>query len=127
MAQPLTCDATDCTAYADVLVSRLANGETLAWCDPHFVQMCQAVADSLVQAEVDETDAEALRRLGADADPATFPTPPESSGGDDRAAGPPTQPDSAPERPDAAMETTPDPIAAPEPVPGGRGRSGRAG
>lgn len=76
----LHCDASDCPSYADVLVSRIANGDTLAWCDQHFVQMCMAVADSMVQTEVDATDADALTRLGVQPEePPTFPIPPESS------------------------------------------------
>jgi len=74
------CDATDCGTYADVLVSQLANGDTMAWCGTHFVQMCAAVAESTVNAEADEAAAEALTKLGeTEAAAAVFPSSPESS------------------------------------------------
>lgn len=127
MAGPLYCDATDCGEFADVIVSRIANGETMAWCDPHFVQMCQAVADSMVQAEVDATDAEALARLGGEADPEVFPTSTSSSVAGDPAAGQPSPPDSEPVEPVRGQDEGTDVSEAPRAVPAGRGRSSRAG
>lgn len=127
MAGPLYCDATDCGEFADVIVSRIANGDTMAWCDPHFVQMCQAVADSMVQAEVDATDAEALARLGAEADAEVFPSSTTSSDAGDPAAGQPLPPDSEPAEPDRGEDGETDASEAPRAVPAGRGRSSRAG
>jgi len=86
MAQTIHCDVHGRSHPADVLVSQLANGETMAACFPGYVELARAlVADAEVQAaealaaeltspagieaaalaEVDATDADALARLGA--------------------------------------------------------------
>lgn len=73
MANPIHCDATDCPNLADVLVSRIANGpaETTAWCDPHYLEVCQAIAEAIHQAEADLAAQEAQDRLEATAIPPT--------------------------------------------------------
>lgn len=127
MANPLHCDATDCPDWADVLVSRIANGETLAWCDAHFVQMCEAVASAAAQPEADEADAEALRRLGAAADAEAFPSSVASSDADDPPGESRSTLASAPAEPVAGEDGGAGDDEAPKAVPGGHGRSGLAG
>lgn len=64
MAQPIHCDAEGEHHLADVLVSRIANGETLAWCDPHYIDVCRAIIEAVDAAEREAADADALGRLG---------------------------------------------------------------
>lgn len=78
-----TCDVHDGTHYADVLVSKLDTGDTMAVCGPAYLDLCRAMVDASVQAEVDATDAEALARLGVPDETTAFPTPQESSDADD--------------------------------------------
>lgn len=84
MAQPLRCDQHDQEHEADVLVTRTADGSTVALCDPAFVGLCRVIVeeydrrlDAATAAGVDDleaaatpddleaaiTDAEAERRL----------------------------------------------------------------
>jgi hypothetical protein len=100
MANPIHCDATDCPNLADVLVSRIASGpaETTAWCDPHYLEVCQAIADAIHQAEADQAAAEAQAHLEAAAIP---PTASAATSGEATAApGEPGQPDSEPPAPE---------------------------
>lgn len=72
MAQAIHCDGEGHReALADVMVSRLENGETTAWCFDHYIELCRsmvvaadaAAAELAAQAEADESAAEATRRL----------------------------------------------------------------
>lgn len=72
MGQPIHCDATSCDQLADVLVSRITPGqsETTAWCDPHYVLVCQAIAEAVSASEADAAAQDATDRLEG----ATAPT-----------------------------------------------------
>src|SRR6266540_4366806 len=50
MAQAIHCDGPGETHLADVLVSRIDNGDTTAWCFAHYVDVCRAVVESAEQA-----------------------------------------------------------------------------
>lgn len=68
MAQAIHCDGEGHRdAAADVLVSRLENGETSAWCFDHYVEVCAAIVATVEQAraEAAAADTEALARLEA--------------------------------------------------------------
>ena len=134
MAQLIHCDYTDCPALADVLISRIANGETMAWCDDHYLEMSAAIvaaaeaiaagmdpgqlgnpvladaADHMVGEAAADDAASRLESLPAQR-PA-FPTSPESSAADDPAPGPPTKPAGGRESPKRASEAPPEAIAA---------------
>lgn len=127
MAGPLYCDAGDCGGYADVLVSQIADGTTLAWCNSHFVQMCAAIAESTVQAEADDAAAEALARLGAEPEAEAFPTSSESSDAGDQHDGSRSTPVSEPAEPLTGQDDATGEAQAPSVVPGSAGRSKRAG
>ena len=103
----LVCDASGCGGYADVLVSQIANGETVALCGSHYVQACLAVAESQVQSEVDTADAEALARLGNPPAP-DFPSPPEPSGAAAPARAPRSKRGAVPEPTGSGADPTPD-------------------
>ena len=105
MATPIHCDYTDCGELADVMVSRLADGQTLAWCDPHFLAMSVAIAEAAAQAEADATAAQAEERLGGVADPAEPPTSAASSDAGDPPAEPPTNAVDGPPRPARRQST----------------------
>ncbi len=51
MAQRIHCDYTGCGRLADVMTSRLADGDTTAWCFEHYVAVCQAVVAEAQAAE----------------------------------------------------------------------------
>ena len=99
MAQPIHCDYQGEPHLADTLVSRIANGETLAWCDPHYVEVCRAIADAVGDAEAAAADAEALARLEGENPASVPPTSPESSAVGDPPAEPPTNDVDGPARP----------------------------
>lgn len=66
MAQTIHCDGTDHRDVpADILVSRIANGDTSAWCNDHFLEFCLAVvqAAEAAEAELRSTDQAALANL----------------------------------------------------------------
>lgn len=64
MAQAIHCDGEGHRdAMADVLVSRIENGDTSAWCMDHYVELCRAVVETFEAAEREATEAEALARL----------------------------------------------------------------
>lgn len=65
MAQTIRCDYTECPELADVIVSNLENGETVAWCGPHYIEAAIAIADSVASAEADQAAAGAERALEA--------------------------------------------------------------
>lgn len=46
MANPIHCDWAGCELLADVMVSRLSDGETTAWCGAHYVGIAQAVVSA---------------------------------------------------------------------------------
>jgi hypothetical protein len=92
MAQPIYCDFEGCDDAAALLVSRLADGETLAWCEPHWGAFLAATAQAagLVEPtdqapaepdtgdkdrpdadDEDQQDQDALRRLEAASAPRT--------------------------------------------------------
>lgn len=68
MAQPINCDYAGEVHPADVLVSRLGDGETTAWCDPHYIEVARAIVDAVEAAERQATDEAALAQLGVAAD-----------------------------------------------------------
>jgi hypothetical protein len=115
MAQLIHCDATDCPELAAVMITRIENGETMAWCDPHFVAMAQAITESIAGAEAEATDAEALARLEAAAPPDAFPMSPESSDAGTADPEPPGRPARGRARTAVDIDATPDPDAAPGP------------
>jgi hypothetical protein len=139
MAQPITCDYTGCGLPYDVLVSRAANGETLAWCDPHYIEVARAIVDAVDALEREATDAAALAQLGevgpgptdgASAEPVQgpiqgvgmmqapgFPTSGDSSPAATPPAEPPTEPASGPRRPEPHSGATRGRKARPEPPP----------
>lgn len=63
MAQTIRCDYTDCPEVADFLISNLQNGDTMAWCGPHYLEAVVAQAEAITQAEADRTDDDATTRL----------------------------------------------------------------
>lgn len=92
MANPIYCDWEGCEELASVLVSRLADGETIAWCDPHWGAFVLATAQAAEPGQElpgpepqppapdegqpdrddeDADDAEALRRLEGTSAPRT--------------------------------------------------------
>ncbi|MHB1853470.1 MAG: hypothetical protein ACYCS2_00240 [Acidimicrobiales bacterium] len=52
MANPIYCDATGCDAPADQMLSHIATGDVLAFCNEHFVGFCIKMAEN-AQAEMD--------------------------------------------------------------------------
>ena len=65
MAQAIHCDVHGGEHLADVLVSQLANGETMAACSSGYLDLCRAYVAAADQAEAEATDAEATDRLAA--------------------------------------------------------------
>lgn len=63
MAQTILCDYTGCGELADVIVSNLENGETVAWCGPHYIEAAIAIADSVANGEADQAAAAAESAL----------------------------------------------------------------
>lgn len=66
MAQTIHCDGTDHRDVpADILVSRIANGDTSAWCNDHFLEFCLAVvqAAEAAEAELRSADQASLANL----------------------------------------------------------------
>jgi len=104
----IECDLHNREHLADVLFTRLANGETVGACEAGFVQFCQGIAALAADAEATAADDDALARLDGVTAPEAFPTPPTWSGGDDPEAELPSQPDSGPDDPEADQVTTPD-------------------
>lgn len=115
MAQLIHCDGTDCPELATVMVSTIANGDTLAWCDGHYVAMCQAIAEAIAAQEAEETDTDAIARLDRLAAPPPFPTSPESSGEGAADPGQPGRPARGRARSGTGSDATPEPNAAPGP------------
>ena len=127
MAQPIHCDAQGFDPHlADVMVSRVADGDTTAWCFNHYVLVCQSVIDAATEAQAmaDQADREAADRLegtapgageapAAEADPPGSQEAPAATGpddGPDRPAGDPPQEESlgspAPDGEEAAESAT---------------------
>lgn len=141
MAQPINCDAAGEVHPADVIVSRLADGDTAAWCDEHYVEVCLAIADAVGAAERQATDSAALAALGAagspepdkgpepgetpapdgagSGDPDAFPTSGDSSDEDTAPAEPPGEPASGPQKPEPPVGATRTRKSRPEPSLGG--------
>lgn len=141
MAQPINCDGAGEGHPADVLVSRLDNGETTAWCDLHYIEVCRAIVDAVEAAERDATDAAALAQLAAAeaGEPVTlpadvvpldaggvgaapggaFPTSGDSSDAAAPPAEPPTKPAGEPLQPEPPVGATRSRRARPEPSTGG--------
>jgi len=115
MAQLIHCDAAECTELAAVLLSRIETGDTMAWCDAHYVVTCQAVAEAVAAQEAEATDAEVEARLAALPEPRAFPTPDGSSAEDAADPEPPTRPASGRGRRERDTDATPGPDAAPGP------------
>lgn len=119
MAQTITCDYQGAEPHmADVLVSRItpgANGETLAWCDPHYVEVCQAIAAAVADQEAGLADDAAVASLEASG-PTTSPASSDADGAPDDKPGLP--PDG-----ETGTEGTETP---PEPEPAATGRSRRS-
>lgn len=90
MASPIHCDVHGQAHLADVLVSQLASGDTMAACSEGYLELCRAfVAQAEAQAaaaEADATAADAADRLEA-AGPLSSG---ESSDAADQPPGPPT-------------------------------------
>jgi hypothetical protein len=77
MAATMYCDVPEHEHPADVIVTRLENGQTLAVCDQAYIELCRAVvaqadaaqADAAAtqaaadEAEIEQADAEAIARL----------------------------------------------------------------
>ena len=110
MAQPIYCDWEGCDEPADVMVSQLANGDTLAWCNPHWGQVLLAMAAELepgqelpgpaARQESDEDDgrdrddedaddAEAIARLEATGRARTADSTPDGSEAPQEESAPP--------------------------------------
>ena len=49
MAQPMHCDYAGCSLLAEWITSRIDNGDTLAWCDEHYLFLCRSVVAQAVQ------------------------------------------------------------------------------
>lgn len=121
MAQPIQCDAQGEPHLADLIVTRIATGETLAWCDPDYVVVCRAIAEAVDEAERDQAAAEAATRLGAVTAPSVPPTSGESSSAGDPPAEPPMSDGDGPVRPETARRTRKHGAARPEPIPAASG------
>lgn len=78
MAQPIQCDLHNLAHLADVLVTRLDDGETVAACDAAYVEMCRQIVEQIDGAEREAADAEALARLGAWPEGVPAPGSPEA-------------------------------------------------
>lgn len=65
MANAIHCDVHGQAHLADVLVSQLANGETMAACSAGYLELCRAFVAASDQAEADQVAAEAADRLAA--------------------------------------------------------------
>lgn len=64
MAQPIHCDHQGSDPHlADQLISRLATGDTTAWCDPHYLEVVMAIAGAVAEAEADTVAQEAQEAL----------------------------------------------------------------
>lgn len=135
MAQPIHCDFTGCGELADVMVSRTANGETLAWCDDHYLVMCEAIAaqvaqlragvepeltgnmvvdDAIDHLATEAADTAVAARLDFEPRaPDHFPTSDDWSAADEAPPEPPTKPAGGRKNGGVATETTPEPIDAP--------------
>lgn len=122
----IECDMHNREHPADVMFTRMANGETVAACEDGFVEFCVGIARMAADAEAQATDDEAVARLDAVAPPPEFPTSPEWSGEDVPAAELPTQPDSGPDVPEVAPVTTPDEPEPPQPARAPRARVAKA-
>jgi len=98
MAQAVHCDhqGSD-THLADVLVSQLANGDTTAWCFTHYVDVCQAVLDTVAatEAEAAQAAADANARLEGVTPPAGQDEPEEVTSAGLAGFSDPTGPDDA--------------------------------
>lgn len=63
MAQPIHCDVHGQDHLADVLVSQLATGDTMAACSAGYLELCRAYVEAAEAAEREATDAAALDQL----------------------------------------------------------------
>jgi len=123
----IECDMHGREHPADVMFTRIANGETVAACESGFVEFCVGIASMAADAEAQETDNDAVARLDAVAPAPDFPSSREWSSEGTPAAGQPMPPDSEPDAPEVEQVTTPDAMAAPEPDSGAQARSRRKG
>jgi hypothetical protein len=63
-AQAIHCDwEGHLDALADVMVTRLENGDTTAWCFPHYVEISRAAVDTFDAAIAAQQDAEVAERM----------------------------------------------------------------
>lgn len=127
MGQPIHCDYAGEPHLADVMITRIANGETLAWCDEHYVEVCRAIAEAVDGQERAQADAAALAALGAAPAGDGPPTSPGSSDAGDPPAVPPTAPDSGPPKRVRHSGASPSTGEAPEPNLGATDDPGEAG
>jgi hypothetical protein len=65
MAQLIQCDAHNMEHPADWLVTRMADGEVLAYCDAGYFAFMTDAVNAAAEAEAQATDAEAVARLEA--------------------------------------------------------------
>jgi hypothetical protein len=70
MAQVILCDAHNMEHPADWLVTHMADGEAQAYCDDGYRELMVSTVEAMNAAEIDQTDAEAERRLAAAQAPA---------------------------------------------------------
>lgn len=114
MAQPIHCDWTGhLDALADVMVTNMANGDTSAWCFPHYVEVCRATVETFDQGVAEAEAAEVAQRLEGVTPPPD--AEPGSSAGDGEAEAEPStdEPEgAAPEAAPGDSEAT-EPAAAP--------------
>lgn len=113
MAQPFPCDYEGCPNLADVIISRVADGETQTWCDLHFLAMCQAIVDNLEAQAVVAGDDAAIALLEAAGEATIPPTSGESSGEAPAAPGEPGRPVDGPDSSGVDSDATPDGLGAP--------------
>lgn len=113
MAQPITCDVHERQHLADVLVSQIATGDTMAACGPGYLELCRALVEAADAPEVEASTADALARLEGVVSDAGLPTSPESSAADDQPAEPPTSGARRPENAEPDADATPEPVEAP--------------
>ncbi len=115
MAQPFPCDYEGCPNLADVIISRVADGETQTWCDLHFLAMCQAIVDNLEAQATMAGDDAAIARLEAAGEATIPPTSGPSSGEDAAAPGEPGRPASGPDSSGVDSDATQGGLGAPGP------------
>lgn len=84
MAQPIYCDWEGCTEHADLLVSRLLDGETLAYCDPHWAAFLAVNAQAQEQLPDEPAAAPEPELPTPDPEPEPEPAAPAPAPGSER-------------------------------------------